>query len=359
MSEAKISEAFTAVNIGTKNARDSWIAAKGASIFQSRHTNIWLREQINCLITEGNNIKANILDLQGAMKNMKAELKRHVSIINVVLSECLIPAWEQLFFRRIKRAEEKITYLETEIEATKKNQEEETVTASLEEQYLKKLEKDNENLHLRIFMLSEKSSALTASMKINQQSYLQLCCHVNKLKRELQECKLTCGEEDEVFTKMKHQIWELEEYIQEYKVKIQVLQDREKSLQDELSAVAKDKVRHQSKLPGKFLNLHPKSLMYELARAELEEKMRREEKFVKKQLCGGRTKITWVLIGLWHFAGVLLVIVLTVLLVTVFILTACLSNHTVTEAYQRPVWQFLDYYIQPYMQLYSTGILPK
>ncbi|XP_077786129.1 uncharacterized protein LOC114596736 isoform X3 [Podarcis muralis] len=334
-STTEISEAFTAVNIGTKNARDSWIAAKGASIFQSRHTNIWLREQINCLITEGNNIKANILDLQGAMKNMKAELKR------------------------IKQAEEKITYLETEIEATKKNQEEETVTASLEEQYLKKLEKDNENLHLRIFMLSEKSSALTASMKINQQSYLQLCCHVNKLKRELQECKLTCGEEDEVFTKMKHQIWELEEYIQEYKVKIQVLQDREKSLQDELSAVAKDKVRHQSKLPGKFLNLHPKSLMYELARAELEEKMRREEKFVKKQLCGGRTKITWVLIGLWHFAGVLLVIVLTVLLVTVFILTACLSNHTVTEAYQRPVWQFLDYYIQPYMQLYSTGILPK
>ncbi|CAI5775409.1 Hypothetical predicted protein [Podarcis lilfordi] len=314
MSEAKISEAFTAVNIGTKNARDSWIAAKGASIFQSRHTNIWLREQINCLITEGNNIKANILDLQGAMKNMKAELKR------------------------IKQAEEKITYLETEIEATKKNQEEETVTASLEEQYLKKLEKDNENLHLRIFMLSEKSSALTASMKINQQSYLQLCCHVNKLKRELQECKLTCGEEDEVFTKMKHQIWELEEYIQEYKVKIQVLQDREKSLQDELSAVAKDKVRHQSKLPGR------------------KNAKRRE---ICEETALWWTKITWVLIGLWHFAGVLLVIVLTILLVTVFILTACLSNHTVTEAYQRPVWQFLDYYIQPYMQLYSTGILPK
>ncbi|XP_061493697.1 uncharacterized protein LOC133389686 [Rhineura floridana] len=305
----QISEACAAVNTGTKNARDTWIAAKGASIFQSRHMNVWLREQINCLINEGNNIKANILDLQGAMRNMKAELKR------------------------IKQAEETITSLETEIEAANKNQQEQTVTASLEEQYLKKLERDNENLHLRIFMFSEK--------------------------RELQECKLTCGEEDEVFTKMKHQIRELEEYIQEYQVKIQVLQDREKALQGELSAVAKDKARHQIKFPGKFLNLHPKSLMYEIARAELEEKMRREEKSVKKQLCGGRTKVTWVLIVLWHLAGVLLVILLTLLLVALFILSACLSNHSVTEAYQRPVWQFLDYYFQPYMQLYSTGILPK
>ncbi|KAF7253849.1 Laminin subunit beta-4 [Varanus komodoensis] len=181
--------------------------------------NIWLREQVNCLINEGNIIKANIWDLQASMKNMKAELKR------------------------IKQAEEKITFIEKQTEAVKKNQEEQSVVASAEEQYLKKLEKDNENLHLKIFMLSEKSSTLTTSRKINQQSYLQLCCHVNKLRRELQESKLTCGEEDEVFIKMKHQIRELEGYVQEYQVKIQVLQDREKALQDELSAVAKDKAQ--------------------------------------------------------------------------------------------------------------------
>ncbi|XP_042314446.1 uncharacterized protein LOC121925949 [Sceloporus undulatus] len=313
MSEAKISESCVAVSTGTKNARQSWIAAKGASIFQSRHMNAWLREQINCLINEGNNIKANIWDLQETMRNMKAELKR------------------------IKQAEDKITYLETEIETVRKNQEEENTGASSEDQYLKKLEKDNENLHLRIFMLSEKSSALTASRKINQQSYLQLCCHVNKLRRELQESKLTCMEEDEVFTKMKHQIRELEEYIQEYEVKIQVLEDREKTLKNELSAVVKDKTRRQIKFQGKFLNLHPKSLMYEIARAELEEKMQREEKSGKEQLCGGRlvkntfiAKIVWIFIVLWRFTGILrdsspgdsshF-----------FILSVGLSNHTVTE----------------------------
>ncbi|XP_025027620.1 uncharacterized protein LOC112541606, partial [Python bivittatus] len=264
MTEAKqISETYVAVNKETKNARDTWIAAKGSSIFQSRHMNMWLREQIKCLLNEGNNIKANIWDLQEVMRNTKAELKR------------------------IKQAEEAITFLETDIEAAKKKQEEENETASLEEQFLKKMEKDNENLHLRIFMLSEKSSALTASKNINQQNYLQLCCYVNKRWRELQECKLTCEEEDEIFTKMKHQIRELEEHIQEYEVKIQVLQDREKTLQSELLAVAKEKARCHSKFPGKFLNLHPKNLMYEIARAELEEKIRREEKPMKKKLCGG------------------------------------------------------------------------
>ncbi|XP_053167203.1 uncharacterized protein LOC128351561 isoform X4 [Hemicordylus capensis] len=344
MSEAKQpSEACVAVSaennnsckLETKNARDTWLAAKGSSNFQSRHMNIWLREQINCILNEGNNIKANIWDVQRTMRNMKGELKR------------------------IKQAEETITFLESQIQEAKKSQEQESATASLEDQYLKKLEKDNENVHLRIFMLSEKSSALAASRKLNQQSYLQLCCHVNKLRRELQECKLTCGEEDEAFTKMKHQIRELEEYLQEYQVKIQVLQDREKTLKNELSAVEKDKARRRIKFPGKFLNINPKSLMYELARAELEEKIQREEKPMNKQLCGGRVKVAWILMVLWHFAGILLVILLTVLLVTLFILGICLSNHTVTEAYQRPRWQFLDYYFQPYMQLYSPGILPK
>nr|XP_020671600.1 uncharacterized protein LOC110091715 isoform X9 [Pogona vitticeps] len=227
MSDTKqISKTRVAVSAGTKNDWETWIAANGASAFQSKHMNTWLREQINCLINEGNSIKANIWDLQEAMKNMKAEL------------------------RRIKQVEEKITFLETQIEAAKKNQEEERIAASFEEQYLEKLEKDTENLHLRIFMLSEKSSALTASKKINQRSYLQLCCHVSKLQRELQECNLTCAEEDEVFTKMKHQIRELEEYMQEYQVKIEVLQDREKALQDELSAVMKKRAGQQTKFPG-------------------------------------------------------------------------------------------------------------
>ncbi|XP_034296207.1 uncharacterized protein LOC117678832 isoform X4 [Pantherophis guttatus] len=316
MSETKqISETYVAVNKETKNARDTWIAAKGASIFQSRHMNICLREQITYLLNEGNNIKANIWDLQDTMRTMKAELKR------------------------IKQAEEAITVLETDMEAVKKRQEEESETAFSEEEFLQKLEKDNENLHMRIFMLSEKSSALTASKNINQRNYLQLCCYVNKLQRELQECKLICGEEDEVFRK--------------------ILQDREKTVQIELSAVEKEKARCHSNFPGKFLNLHPNNLMYEIARAQLEEKIRREEKPMKQQLCGGRWKLAWVFIILWHFAGILLVILLTVLLVILFVLGVCLSNHTVTEAYQRPLWRFLDYYIQPHIQLYSTGLLPK
>ncbi|XP_062832566.1 structural maintenance of chromosomes protein 6 isoform X7 [Anolis carolinensis] len=223
----KISETCVAVATGTKSTRETWIAAKGASVFQSRHMNIWLRKQINCLINEGNNIKANVWDLQVTMRNMKAELKR------------------------IKHTEEKITYLEKEIETARKNHEEENITTSSEEQYLKKLEKDKENLHLRIFMLSEKSSALIASKEINQQSYLQLYCNVNKLQRELQECKLICVEEDDVFTKMKHQIRELEEYIQEYQGKIQVLEDREKNLKKELSAIVKDKTQHRIKFQGR------------------------------------------------------------------------------------------------------------
>ncbi|KAH0623940.1 hypothetical protein JD844_007155 [Phrynosoma platyrhinos] len=120
----QISKTCVAVSAGTKNTRQTWIAAKGASIFQSRHINVWLREQINCLINEGNNIKANIWDLQGAMRNMKAELKR------------------------IKQAEEKITYLEKEIETTRKNREEENTGTPLEEQYLKKLVCHNEKKYL-------------------------------------------------------------------------------------------------------------------------------------------------------------------------------------------------------------------
>ncbi|XP_062832561.1 uncharacterized protein LOC100562938 isoform X2 [Anolis carolinensis] len=335
MSETKISETCVAVATGTKSTRETWIAAKGASVFQSRHMNIWLRKQINCLINEGNNIKANVWDLQVTMRNMKAELKR------------------------IKHTEEKITYLEKEIETARKNHEEENITTSSEEQYLKKLEKDKENLHLRIFMLSEKSSALIASKEINQQSYLQLYCNVNKLQRELQECKLICVEEDDVFTKMKHQIRELEEYIQEYQGKIQVLEDREKNLKKELSAIVKDKTQHRIKFQGKFLNLHPKSLMYEIARAELEEKIRKEENSVKKQLCGGRVRIAWIFKVLWHFVGFLLVILLLVFLVTLFILHFCLSNQTMTEAYHHSTWQIMGYYIQPYMEMHSSGILPN
>ncbi|XP_034296208.1 uncharacterized protein LOC117678832 isoform X5 [Pantherophis guttatus] len=315
MSETKqISETYVAVNKETKNARDTWIAAKGASIFQSRHMNICLREQITYLLNEGNNIKANIWDLQDTMRTMKAELKR------------------------IKQAEEAITVLETDMEAVKKRQEEESETAFSEEEFLQKLEKDNENLHMRIFMLSEKSSALTASKNINQRNYLQLCCYVNKLQRELQECKLICGEEDEVFRKMKHQIQELEEYVQEYEVKIQILQDREKTVQIELSAVEKEKARCHSNFPGR-------------------KNKKGREAYETAALWWW--KLAWVFIILWHFAGILLVILLTVLLVILFVLGVCLSNHTVTEAYQRPLWRFLDYYIQPHIQLYSTGLLPK
>ncbi|KAJ6669283.1 hypothetical protein lerEdw1_008092 [Lerista edwardsae] len=326
--------------------RDTWLAAKGTSIFQSKHMNIWLREQINCLLSEGNNIKASIWDLQRSMRNMKGELKR------------------------IKHAEEKITFLEAEIQEAKKTQEEQNTAAALEDQYLKKLENDNENLHLRIFMLSEKGSSLMASRKVNQQSYLQLCCHVNKLRRELQECKLTCGEEDEAFTKMKHQIRELEEYLQEYQVKIKVLQDREKTLQDELSTLEKARAQDGNGgskkmlcnysllgMPRDLCSLTSKILADEPD--PMEERIQRGDKTINKQLCGGRMKIVWILLFLWHFADILLVILLSVLLAILFILGVCLSNHTVTEAYQRPMWQFLDYYIQPYMQLYSTGILPN
>nr|XP_008104588.1 PREDICTED: uncharacterized protein LOC100562938 isoform X2 [Anolis carolinensis] len=284
----KISETCVAVATGTKSTRETWIAAKGASVFQSRHMNIWLRKQINCLINEGNNIKANVWDLQVTMRNMKAELKR------------------------IKHTEEKITYLEKEIETARKNHEEENITTSSEEQYLKKLEKDKENLHLRIFMLSEK--------------------------RELQECKLICVEEDDVFTKMKHQIRELEEYIQEYQGKIQVLEDREKNLKKELSAIVKDKTQHRIKFQGR--------------------KNTERRKFCEEAALWW-VRIAWIFKVLWHFVGFLLVILLLVFLVTLFILHFCLSNQTMTEAYHHSTWQIMGYYIQPYMEMHSSGILPN
>ncbi|XP_044887334.1 intracellular protein transport protein USO1-like isoform X3 [Mauremys mutica] len=287
---------------------DIWIAAEGDSVFQSQHINMLLKEQLQSLCKEGNNIKTSIGDVEKAMSSMEAELSR------------------------IKQAETMKTLLEAEIQTAKKTLEEEQESASQKELYLRKLEKDNEDLHLRLLMLSEE--------------------------KKLQECKLASGVEDEIFRKMKHQARELEESIKEYEAVIQVLQNKEKSLQDQLSA-AEEKARTLPRTPSNILSINPKSLMFEIVKAELEDKIRGKEKNQMKHIFGGRLSPKWILVLLWQLTGVLLAILLAATLVTLFVLYTCFSDHTVTEAYHQPPWQFLDYYLWPYMKLHSSGMLPK
>lgn len=67
----------------------------------------------------------------------------------------------------------------------------------------------------------------------------------------------------------------------------------------------------------------------------------------------------WILVLLWQLTGVLVAIILAAPLVTLVVICMCLSDHTVTEAYHQPLWQFLDYYLWPYMMLHNSGMLPK
>nr|XP_025042925.1 uncharacterized protein LOC102453010 isoform X3 [Pelodiscus sinensis] len=187
---------------------------------------------------------------------------------------------------------------------------------------------------------------------------MQLWAHVHKLQKKLQESKLASDAEDEIFRKMKQRIRELEESIKEYEAVIQVLQDKEKSLQDQLSA-AEEKTRTLPKKASNILNINPKSLMSEIVKAELEDKIRGKGKKQRKHFFGGRLNPKWILVVLWHLTGMLLAILLAATLVTLFVLWTCVSEHTVTEAYHQPIWQFLDYYLWPHMKLHSSGMLPK
>ncbi|XP_065412297.1 uncharacterized protein LOC135973347 isoform X2 [Chrysemys picta bellii] len=242
--------------------RDIWIAAAGDSVFQSQHINKLLKKQLQSLCKEGNNIKTSIGDVEKAMSSMEAKLSR------------------------IKQAETMKTLLEAEIQTAKKTLEEERVSASQKELYLRKLEKDNEDLNLRLLMLSEENSSLTVSRRASQRSHMQLWADVHKLGKKLQECKLAFGVEDEIFRKIKHQTRELEESIKEYEAVIQVLQNKEKSLQDQLS-VAEEKARTLPRTPCNILNINPKSLMFEIVKAELEDKIRGKEKNQMKHIFGG------------------------------------------------------------------------
>nr|XP_014431386.1 uncharacterized protein LOC102453010 isoform X4 [Pelodiscus sinensis] len=115
---------------------------------------------------------------------------------------------------------------------------------------------------------------------------MQLWAHVHKLQKKLQESKLASDAEDEIFRKMKQRIRELEESIKEYEAVIQVLQDKEKSLQDQLSA-AEEKTRTLPKKASNILNINPKSLMSEIVKAELEDKIRGKGKKQRKHFFGG------------------------------------------------------------------------
>ncbi|XP_065412298.1 uncharacterized protein LOC135973347 isoform X3 [Chrysemys picta bellii] len=225
--------------------RDIWIAAAGDSVFQSQHINKLLKKQLQSLCKEGNNIKTSIGDVEKAMSSMEAKLSR------------------------IKQAETMKTLLEAEIQTAKKTLEEERVSASQKELYLRKL-----------------NSSLTVSRRASQRSHMQLWADVHKLGKKLQECKLAFGVEDEIFRKIKHQTRELEESIKEYEAVIQVLQNKEKSLQDQLS-VAEEKARTLPRTPCNILNINPKSLMFEIVKAELEDKIRGKEKNQMKHIFGG------------------------------------------------------------------------
>ncbi|XP_075793375.1 uncharacterized protein LOC102453010 isoform X3 [Pelodiscus sinensis] len=246
MTENKISGVPAAAGEETDHSWDIWRAAKDDSVFQHQHINILLKEQLQRLCQERNNIKASIGDVKKATSSMEAELSR------------------------IKQAETMKTLLEAELQTAKKTLEEEHVSASEKEIHLWKLEKDNEDLHVRILMLSEEISSLTGSRRASQHSHMQLWAHVHKLQKKLQESKLASDAEDEIFRKMKQRIRELEESIKEYEAVIQVLQDKEKSLQDQLSA-AEEKTRTLPRKASNILNINPKSLMFEIVKAELAE----------------------------------------------------------------------------------------
>ncbi|XP_075793377.1 uncharacterized protein LOC102453010 isoform X5 [Pelodiscus sinensis] len=252
---------------GSRGIRDIWRAAKDDSVFQHQHINILLKEQLQRLCQERNNIKASIGDVKKATSSMEAELSR------------------------IKQAETMKTLLEAELQTAKKTLEEEHVSASEKEIHLWKLEKDNEDLHVRILMLSEEISSLTGSRRASQHSHMQLWAHVHKLQKKLQESKLASDAEDEIFRK--------------------------------------------------------------------EDKIRGKGKKQRKHFFGGRLNPKWILVVLWHLTGMLLAILLAATLVTLFVLWTCVSEHTVTEAYHQPIWQFLDYYLWPHMKLHSSGMLPK
>ncbi|XP_019368383.1 PREDICTED: uncharacterized protein LOC109294459 [Gavialis gangeticus] len=205
-----------------------------------------LKEQIECLLKEEEIIKANIRDVEKDISSMEAELSR------------------------IKQAETMKIHLEAELQTVQKTLKEEHVLELEMDLYLRKLEKDNEDFNLRMLMLSEESSALMASRKASQNSHRQLQLQIRKLERKLQECILASTAEDEVCTKMQHQAQELEESIKEYDAVIQVLQNKEKSLQDQLFAAEEEKARNLT-LPGNILNINPKSLLFEIASAELDE----------------------------------------------------------------------------------------
>ncbi|XP_019345342.2 uncharacterized protein LOC132243208 [Alligator mississippiensis] len=224
----------------------TWISTEEDSVFQSWHINKLLKEQIECLLKEEEIIEANIRDVEKDISSMEVELSR------------------------IKQAETMKIHLEAELQTAQKTLEEEHVLELEMDLYLRKLEKDNEDFNLRILMLSEESSALMASRKASQNSHRQLQLQIRKLERKLQERILDSTAEDEVFIKMQHQAQELEESIKEYEAVIQVLQNKEKTLQDQLFAAEEEKARNLT-LPGNVLNINPKSLLFEIANAEMDE----------------------------------------------------------------------------------------
>uniref|UniRef100_A0ACB8G1S6 Uncharacterized protein n=1 Tax=Sphaerodactylus townsendi TaxID=933632 RepID=A0ACB8G1S6_9SAUR len=140
-----------------KDASDPWTTTEEAFL-QSRYTNTRLKEQLQCILNEVDNIRAKYWDSQRDVTALRAEL------------------------RRIKKLEDRNVFLEAEIQAVRKKMEEEHVSESLEEEYLKKLKTDKEHLHRKMSKLSEESAALTESQQINHHEYLQLSCHVNKLR---------------------------------------------------------------------------------------------------------------------------------------------------------------------------------
>ncbi|XP_060113029.1 transmembrane and coiled-coil domain-containing protein 5B-like [Heteronotia binoei] len=227
---AKVPEAGVANNQETNNTSDPWTTTTEAFL-QSRHVNIQLEEQLRCLLTEEDNIRAKNRDLQRNLMAMRAEL------------------------RRIKKVEKRTVFLEAEIQAGRKKLEEEQASTSLKEQYLQNL-----------------CAALTESQKIIQQEYLGLNCHVNKLRRQIQECKLSCAEKDEVLTKMEHESQKVEECIKEYEETIQVLEDRQQAWKDKLSGFAEKKLQ-QIQFSNSNLNINPWSLMNEIVNAELGEEI--------------------------------------------------------------------------------------
>ncbi|XP_077174889.1 uncharacterized protein LOC143828381 isoform X2 [Paroedura picta] len=365
-SEGKIPGSGVANHQGTNSTSDLWMATKD-TFLQTRHTNQRLEGQLHCLLKEGDIIRAKDRDLQRNVTAMRAEL------------------------RRVKKVEKRNIFLEAEIQAGRKKLDEERVSTSLAEQYLKKLKENNERLHSRMSVLSEESAALAESQKIIQQEYLQLSCHVNKLRRQIQECKLSCAEKDEVLAKMKRESRKVEECIKEYEEAIQVLEDREQTQEDKMSGFAEKSLRRQIPFSNNNLNINPWSLMNEIVNAELiygatsiqqdppqcglhvpdsqgitvgeptkgkvielqeDDGMRRAA--APPQILWWVTK-AW--LSVWWLTGIFLTIFLASLLICLLILNFGISNETVTELYHQPM-KFMGYTIRPYMQLDFDSALP-